>query len=265
MATATLAAVGVSTSTSIASGVIVGAAAGAADGAVSGVVNQMGVNLVEGRPVGEGIGHAAWMGAAIGAGVGGLLGGATGAVNRIGRPDFDRPSVAIGAEATGGDKPELVASTFTRGRPGLAHMTSAEVSDGTSLSQATQIYRPANSADVPAVVGHGASDQASLFWHATDRVGEDTALFAQRLRTAASAQGVTVKGIDLISCSGYINGSARALAREFQVPVRAASDILNIRADGTVYMALRYNLRGGSIRTYYPSQLRTSWNYLFGY
>jgi RHS repeat-associated protein len=270
IATGALAAIGVSTSTSFASGIIVGAAAGAADGAVSGVINQMGVNLIEGRQLSEGLGQAAWMGAAIGGGIGGALGGVTGVANRLAaRPNFDRPVAVIGHEGDPILTPnrERAAQLFAKYRNVPYHITPGEV-DGSVGNALGMAGRRSDAYDrVIAVVGHGNSSEASLFWRAADAIGEQTQVFANRLQTAVNRQGVSLSGIDLMSCFGYSNGSARALARTFQVPVRAGTDTITFApSSGKAYIAWWRSLfRGGVIRTYYPSQLRTSWNYLFGY
>jgi hypothetical protein len=50
------------------------------------------------------------------------------------------------------------------------------------------------------------------------------------------------------------------------VPVRAATSRTVTAANGARFISWYESVfLGGSLRTYYPNQLRTSWNFLFGY
>ncbi|WP_322014699.1 RHS repeat-associated core domain-containing protein [Paraburkholderia sp. J12] len=267
MATAAAGAVGVSTSTSIGSGIFVGAVAGAADGAVAGTLNQMGVNLIEGRPIGEGVGQAAWMGAAIGGATGAVLGGITGAVNYRTATRLTNPDEVISARPLGQH---------------YAALKNANLS-GYTRGEIQAVGNGAGRNDVVGLVAHGSRTRDTLRFVDVPQVNVGAGLPKQQVGDVVAdlTQGGAFggRGIDLSGmCHAGNNGVARTLARELNVPVRAAtgetSYFLNYAtqsywgrtiAGGDSFITIGNSLRGVAYRTYYPSQLRTGWNYLFGY
>ncbi|RTQ30676.1 hypothetical protein EJP69_28750 [Variovorax gossypii] len=263
MATAALGAIGVSTSTSIGSGIVVGAVAGAADGVVAGTMNQVGVNLIEGRPLNEGVGQAAWMGAAIGAASGAVLGGITGAVNYRTASRLARPSRVITNRPTGRLNATLHGATV--------------VSEGNIGPGVAGIGRR----DVVGLNAHGGARNTRLDF-TNGPVGpvgqglpnQDISHVIADLGGANFAGG----GLDLSGvCYAGTSGVARTAARDLGQPVRAATGStwtagndfprrgFRIVPAGENFLRVSQSLQGITFRTYYPSQLRTGWNYLFGY
>ncbi len=258
MATAALGAIGVSTSTSIGSGIVVGAVAGAADGVVAGSLNQVGVNLVEGRPAGEGVAQAAWMGAAIGAAAGAVMGGVTGAVNYRTANRLTNPTRVISNRPSGQAYANLKGAT-THGYTQIGNAAT-----GTTRN------------DVVALFAHGRPNAQTLKF--TDNVfaGAGPGLQRQNVGdvvTALQGGGFNARGIDLSGvCYPGSSGVARTMARDLAVPVRGATGTTYNRfavvggiQTNTPYVSTLDSLRGVAFRTYYPSQLRTGWNHLFGY
>jgi hypothetical protein len=85
-------------------------------------------------------------------------------------------------------------------------------------------------------------------------------------------------GLDLSGvCYAGTSGVARTAARDLGQPVRAATGStwtagndfprrgFRIVPAGENFLRVSQSLQGITFRTYYPSQLRTGWNYLFGY
>lgn len=247
LATGALAAVGVSTSTTIGSGIFVGAVTGAVDGVVSSTLNQVGVNLVERRPLGEGVGQSAYMGLGIGALTGGALGGVTGRLHTPTAKALTRPSRVV-AEAVGDD--------------GYAQFTGARLLPTSELGAASTAT---GRNEVLGLAGHSGQKSNAINFGSSkspNRLGVDTIL--DRLK------GFKGRGIDLTAiCYTGQNGIARKLATGLNVPVRAANIAVTTRTSGSLSgwtrIRLPNTLRGGLYRTYYPSKLKTAWVALFGY
>jgi RHS repeat-associated protein len=263
MATAALGAIGVSTSTSIGSGIVVGAVAGAADGVVAGTMNQVGVNLIEGRPLNEGVGQAAWMGAAIGGAAGAVLGGITGAINYRTASRLASPTRVVSSRPGGAN------NAFFHG---------AALYDEASIGNAAAgIGRR----DVVALNAHGGTRNTLLKFDDAAVTGPGRGMQIQDISDVVADLGgtnFTGGGLDLSGvCYAGTSGVARTAARDLGQPVRAATGStwtagtdfprrgFRVVPVGQNFLRVSQSLQGITFRTYYPSQLRTGWNYLFGY
>ena len=263
LATAGLAAVGVSTSTSIASGVVVGAASAAVDGVVAGSLNQIGVNLVEGLPYNEGVGAAAIMGVAIGAATGGLLGGITGALHTPVSKALWRPTRSITAQNAH--------PNYHQAHPSIQHRFLAR-QGGMAIAGGNGVPA-AGRADVIGVVGHGS------------RTSSRITMGAQRIRATTIAQDMlgpggrpAIRGINCGVCYAGRSGIARTFANDLHLPVLNSSWWPNVsrgaaqqhfayykfKLFGRKFMPFGVRIRA-PMRTYYPSKIQTGWVALFGY
>jgi RHS repeat-associated protein len=258
LATAGLAAAGVSTSSTIASGIVVGAATGAADGVVSASLNQIGVNLIEGNSAFEGVGTQALIGGGMGLAIGGIAGGITGKLHTPTAKSLSDPDFSVSA------------STNSRNYAGSKGATELHGGVGGNVQgtlQATNAQLGAN--DVLALGGHGGKNMNLISF---DDVG-GTFVNSDTIATNLGGANFNGKGIDLTAvCYPGQNGTARTLANELRVPVRAASTATYTSAGGNtfpIYKSIYSNFNGtilkAPMRTYYPSKLQTGWIALFGY
>ena len=255
LATAGLAAAGVSTSTSIGSGIVVGAVTGTADGAVSSPLNQIGVNLVEGRrDASEGVGLAAGIGAGIGFGIGFIAGGITGALNR--------------STAKALANPQRIVTDNTNGTAyaGFKQIGDANQFSGNQIGNSvTGIGRN----DVLAIFGHGGPSFKDL--DIDFAVSRSTSSIVNDMGGAFNGKGIDLTGV----CYAGRNGVARDLANKLKVPVRASWWATSTFEEATGRYALGqtvadltpdYNITiQAPMRTYYPSKLKTGWVAIFGY
>lgn len=241
LATAGLAAAGVSTSTSVASGVVVGTVSGGVGGAVGGSVNQIGVNLIEGKPVFEGVAMQAGIGAGIGAVMGGIAGGITAKLHSPVANKLNKPDVLIARNNTA--KENFI---------GNKHFTG--IGDiNTALGNVTDN-------EVLRLRGHGPKTTARIRFSNNKGVN---VVSAQDIANSLKKNGnFHARGIQVASCYAGRNGTARILANELNIPTLSSTGAVKV-------------IRGGSVvsshpilhpmRTYYPSKLKTGWVALFGY
>lgn len=256
LTTAGLAAAGMATSTSIGSGIVVGAVSGAADGVVSGSLNQIGVNLVERQPALDGVGMQALIGGIIGGAGGGVAGGVTGKLHVPTAKRLTNPDVSI-SDSSGGFNYNSARNTRELHEIGdiMDTLNGANNSVGTN--------------DVLSLSGHGGPSRATIRF---SDFAEDPRVEASAIAAALGGKNFNGRGIDLTwVCYAGRNGTARTLANDLNVPVRAANVKVGVNIFGEVnistrkIMSLSEKITAGGFRTYYPSQLKTGWIALFGY
>jgi hypothetical protein len=134
--------------------------------------------------------------------------------------------------------------------------------------------------DVVALVAHGARNRQTLKFVDTPVAGTAVNGPRQTVNQVSNALGgnaFTGGGIDLSRvCHAGTSGVARSLANSLKVPVRTATSTTTGAGyargfgpwrleQGEAFISLKNSLKGGVYRTYYPSKLRTGWNYIFGY
>ncbi|MGH1386565.1 RHS repeat domain-containing protein [Kordia sp.] len=257
LATAGLAAAGVSTSSTIASGVVVGAATGAVDGVVSASLNQIGVNLIEGDPVLQGVGTQALIGGGMGLAIGGIAGGITGKLHTPTAQKLADPDVSISASSNSRRYAQFNNAAELHGGVG---------GDVGATMRATNV----GGNEVLTLGGHGGNNTSGIYFGDGGNF-VDANVIATDLKAASGK--FNGKGIDLTAvCYPGQNGTARTLANELKVPVRAASTPTYTYASGRTVASYGQRVDEffgrivkAPVRTYYPNKLTTGWVALFGY
>ena len=246
LAVTSLAAAGVSTSTSIGSGIFVGAVTAGVEGMVSSGLTQIGNNLIEKREWNEDLGRAVVIGGVIGAAVGGLAGGITGKLNQ-----------PVARRLAGGDVGASINHGGLRYNTGYLFGKNPGFRDfGTDLALAV---RKTRATEILSLGGHGSPSGNAL----TADFGASTT--ATNLVVGTPMRGFRGAGVNLSAvCYSGRNGIARELASAWNVPVRGGTNVTTTSRRLGTTVANKYSIFARYV-TIYPSRLQTGWVSIFGY
>ncbi len=243
-----MAAAGIATYSTVATGIVVGATSGAADGVISGAGFQIGANLVEGNDWKQGVGQAALIGGAIGLVTGGVMGGLTGAKYApVGRQlAGGRDLLSMGEDAGGYNIQRGTMSSLRNGR----ELRFTAASDAADEVRAQRFMRRVPNNEPISISSDGS---------AVDMGVNGVNIDATRFSNMARDFGGT--GFDMRRVCEIGQSMAPDIARRTGKPVLAA--------EGTTISEVGVGVYPESFpdrfHIYFPSRWKTAWGRVFGY